>query len=176
MVPRWSRAMRSASGPSAAASTAYPSVSRILRVSRRTGSWSSTTRIVSAPPRVAAARAGPGASASTVASTRGRYTLKTVPRPDSLSSETYPSLCLTMPYTVDSPEARSLCPVSLVVKNGSKMWARVVGVHPESGVAHRQHDVGAWGRDLVRRVPGADLDIRRLDRRASRRRAWHRRH
>ena len=51
-----------------------------------------------------------------------------------------PPLCRTMPNTVASPRPVPL-PGSLVVKNGSKMRALVVGVHAVAGVAHREHHV-----------------------------------
>ncbi len=45
---------------------------------------------------------------------------KVVPARGSLSTQTKPSLCFTMPYTVDSPNPVPW-PSGLVVKNGSKI-------------------------------------------------------
>ena len=44
---------------------------------------------------------------------------KVAPAPGSLSTQMYPPVCFTMPYTVESPRPVPL-PTSLVVKNGSK--------------------------------------------------------
>ena len=49
--------------------------------------------------------------------------------PGSLSTWMWPPLCLTMPYTVARPSPVPL-PGSLVVKNGSKMRARVASSMP----------------------------------------------
>ena len=45
-------------------------------------------------------------------------------------------------------------PASLVVKKGSKMRARVAGVHARAGVAHREHDPAADGHALFLRLGG----------------------
>ncbi len=55
--------------------------------------------------------------------------MKDAPRPGSLSTSMKPPLCLTMPYTVASPSPVPF-PTSLVVKNGSKIWARVAASMP----------------------------------------------
>lgn len=58
--------------------------------------------------------------ASSPASTRGRYTVKVVPRPGSLCTQTLPPLWRRMPNTVDSPRPVP-SPRSFVVKKGSKI-------------------------------------------------------
>ena len=45
--------------------------------------------------------------------------VKVVPRAGALSTQTYPPLCFTIPYTVERPRPVP-CPSPLVVKNGSK--------------------------------------------------------
>src|SRR6185312_7206115 len=52
-----------------------------------------------------------------------------VPTSTSLSIQTYPPLCLMIPYTVDRPSPLPL-PTGLVVKNGSNARARVVSSMP----------------------------------------------
>ena len=56
-------------------------------------------------------------------------------------------------------------PTSFVVKNGSKMCSRVVAIHPDAGVAHREQDVRP-GRDLemLHRVALVEGDVPGLDR------------
>ena len=49
--------------------------------------------------------------------------MNVVPCPGSLYTKMWPSLCLTIPWTVASPSPVPL-PASLVVKKGSKMWPR----------------------------------------------------
>src|SRR6516162_1445338 len=55
--------------------------------------------------------------------------LKVVPLPNSLSTSIQPWCCLTMPKTVARPRPVPF-PSSLVVKNGSKMRARLSGGMP----------------------------------------------
>ncbi len=52
-----------------------------------------------------------------------------VPRPGSLSTWISPWLCFTIPYTVASPRPVPL-PLALVVKKGSKRWARASAESP----------------------------------------------
>ena len=52
-----------------------------------------------------------------------------VPAPSSLSTQMYPPLCLTMPYTIESPSPVP-CPGGLVVKNGSNARAFVSAFIP----------------------------------------------
>ena len=61
---------------------------------------------------------------------RGRKTRKMVPLPTTLSTAICPPDCVTMPYAVDKPRPVPL-PATLVVKNGSKMRARVAASMPE---------------------------------------------
>ena len=90
-----------------------------------------------------------------------------VPRPGSLSTEMWPPLCFTMPYTVESPSPVPL-PCSLVVKNGSKRCARVSASMPTPGVAHLEQHVGpgprvapARGRRLVQVHVGGARSVSR---------------
>ena len=58
--------------------------------------------------------------------------------------------CLTIPYTVERPSPVPL-PTSLVVKNGSKTWARVsssipVPVSVTASSAKRPGSAGQWSR------------------------------
>ena len=55
--------------------------------------------------------------------------MNVVPCPGSLYTQMVPPLCWTMPNTVDRPRPVPL-PVPLVVKNGSKIWARVASSMP----------------------------------------------
>ena len=55
--------------------------------------------------------------------------MKLEPFSGSLSTQMYPPLCATMPYTVARPRP-VLWVVGLVVKNGSKRWAFTSGVMP----------------------------------------------
>ena len=59
----------------------------------------------------------------------------------------YPPLCLTIPYTVDSPSPVPF-PISLVVKNGSKTrWAVSSSIPvPVSATASMTYDPGLTGR------------------------------
>ena len=50
----------------------------------------------------------------------GRKILKVVPRPNSLYTQIFPPLCVTIPWTVDKPSPVPF-PTPLVVKKGSKM-------------------------------------------------------
>ena len=63
------------------------------------------------------------------ATERGKSTSKRAPRWGWLSTRMCPPACSTMPYTVASPRPVPL-PTSLVVKNGSKMRARVASSMP----------------------------------------------
>src|ERR1019366_8657030 len=94
----------------------------------RTSSSSSTSKIVS-EPRAAFAR---GASVSAAAgwSIRGKYAFTDVPLPGSLYTCMPPPLCLTMLNTVVIPSPVPW-PCALVVKKGSKRWARVSASIPE---------------------------------------------
>ncbi len=80
-------------------------------------------------PRGGGAAATGAAATGAPSSTRGKYTLKVVPLPGSLYTQMQPALCLTIPYTVESPRPVPL-PTSLVVKNGSKMRACVSSSMP----------------------------------------------
>ena len=64
--------------------------------------------------------AGSSALGCTFSATAGRKTLKVVPSPTWTRHRMAPPLCSTMPSTVAKPRPVPL-PVSLVVKNGSKM-------------------------------------------------------
>jgi len=55
--------------------------------------------------------------------------LEAGPLPTSLYTQMSPSLCLTMPYTADSPSPVPL-PGPFVVKNGSKIRPRVTSSMP----------------------------------------------
>ncbi len=67
----------------------------MLAAAVRTAGSSSTSRIISDPPR----RAGSFTTRSVRAfsSTNGRYTRKVVPRPGSVYTVTAPPLCVTIP-------------------------------------------------------------------------------
>ena len=95
-----------------------------------------------------------------------------MPWPGSDSTQTYPSDCFTIPYTVDSPRPVPL-PTSLVVKNGSNTWL-AVSVHAVPIVAdgeqgERPGTVPHFG--VQRRLALAELDGRRFDHDPAT--AWH---
>ena len=89
---------------------------------------------------------------------------KVVPRPFSLCTMTYPPLCFTMPYTVESPR-----PVPFAFFLGGKERFKDARlrflVHARAGVAHREHHVVA-GTDegLPATMVFIDHDILSLNR------------
>ena len=62
--------------------------------------------------------------------TDGRNTVNVEPPSRTDSTVMWPPVCLTMPYTVASPSPVPR-PLSLVVKNGSKMWDRTSASMPQ---------------------------------------------
>ena len=92
------------------------------------------------PTAVRGARRRRGASPTGT----GRYTVKRVPRPGSLSTAIVPPLSETMSETVDRPRPAPW-PSSLVVKKGSKMRREIVGVDAHPVVGDGQRGVSARG-------------------------------
>src|SRR3954466_11697647 len=90
---------------------------------------SSTTRMVAVDGAARSAATLTGAS-DVCSAVLGRYTLKTVPASNVLSTDTAPPFCLTMPYTVARPSPVPL-PVPFVVKNGSNTCGGTSGGMPQ---------------------------------------------
>ena len=87
----------------------------------------------------------------------GRKSSKVVPCPTRLFTRTKPPWPRTMPSTVASPRPVPL-PISLVVKNGSKMRSRLFGRDAHAGVGHAHAHIsaglglGRQGGEMLRRA------------------------
>src|SRR5580704_87661 len=112
-------ASSSASIPSFAAITSYPLALRNSQASSRTASSSSASSTVPTP-RFICRNASFCSLTETASVVCGRNISKRVPWFTALSTQIYPPLCFTIPYTVERPSPVPF-PSSLVVKNGSKI-------------------------------------------------------
>lgn len=122
----WKRSASLASSASAASAFSASTVSkpsswRALTAKPPTWglSWTTSTQAPAPSAIACAVRCGLTFAG---AATRGRYKVKTAPRPGSLCTVISPPDCWAKPITWDKPSPVPF-PTPLVVKNGSKIWS-----------------------------------------------------
>ena len=147
--------------------------SSTARVKLRTGCSSSTSRMVSVPPRVRASRRR---AVRFVWSPRlsGRKTWKVVPRPTSLSTSIQPRCCLTMPIDRGQAEARAFARL-LGGEERLEDARQIFRRNAAAGVGDAQADVtsGPGVRYRGRLIRGETL-FGGFNEQAARRGAWRR--
>ena len=98
---------------------------------------------------------------ATAASTRGRWTSNVVPAPRSLSTQTCPPLCCTIPKTVQA-EPRPLAHLLRREERLEDPGERRL-VHPHAGVRDREHhERPGLDPDVTACVLLVERDVRRL--------------